>query len=150
VLTDSSVSLAGSAVARDPRQGVELVRVRGPLTVLTKVTGLYPGDTWSGRRVTYTRVQCGGGRLSVLLGSDPSLFRLVQVVVAREGGAVVGRGYVTPDGQASLRLRLHPTAAGRCVVRFDVARTAVPARVLPGSADNRVLGAHFLRFDFHR
>jgi hypothetical protein len=43
---------------------------------------------------------------------------------------------------------LLPRADGRCVVEFDVTRTAVPARIVRGSTDDRVLGAHFLRFDW--
>ena len=40
-----------------------------------------------------------------------------------------------------------PDARNVCHVRFDVAKTLVPARVIKGSTDERPLGAHFLRFD---
>jgi hypothetical protein len=148
VLTDGSVDLAGRVVARDPL-GVELYRVDGPIVVLAHVTGLYPNDTWSGRSVTYERVQCEAGRLSVLLISDPSLFTAEQVVVARERGIVVGRARIAPSGHKRLTVPLRPAEPGqRCVVRFDIARTAVPARVSRSSRDRRELGAHFLSFDY--
>jgi hypothetical protein len=36
-----------------------------------------------------------------------------------------------------------------CSVTFRVAKTLVPADVIPGSTDTRPLGVHFLRFDYH-
>ena len=143
VLADGSVDIGGRAVARDARIGLGLYRVRGPVVVLTHVDGLYPNDTWSGKQVTYTRVRCTGGRLTVLLGSDPALFDRAQVVTARSGPAVrVAR--VAPSAQTRLSIPLHP-AGGVCRVRFTVGRTAVP-----GPGDPRPLGAHFLRFDYRR
>lgn len=147
VLADGSVDVAGRPVGSDELIGLRLYRVNGPVALLTHVEGLYPNDTWSRRRVTYERVQCHGGRLSVLLGSDPSLFREAQVVVARDRGRVVGRARIAPTGQARLTVPLHP-AGGRCTVTFDVARTAVPSRRVPGNSDSRALGAHFLSFDY--
>jgi hypothetical protein len=142
VLADGSVDLAGTRVRADPRIGLALYRVDGPLVVLTDVRGLYANDTWSGKRVTYTRVRCTGGRLSVLLASDPTLFPGLQTVLARtEGATRVAR--VPPSGRRRLTVPLQPNAQGVCLVRFDVARTAVP-----GPADRRELGAHFLRFDY--
>lgn len=142
VLADGSVDLAGKRVDADPRIGLALYRVTGPLVVLTDVRGLYPNDTWSGKRVVYTRVRCAGGRLSVLLGGDPKLFPRPQTVVARSGG-VRWIARVPPSGQRRLTVPLVPDSRGVCRVRFDVARTAVP-----GPSDPRVLGAHFLRFDY--
>jgi hypothetical protein len=43
---------------------------------------------------------------------------------------------------------LRSDADGVCTVRFEVARTVVPARLIPGSTDRRALGAHFLSFDY--
>jgi hypothetical protein len=49
-----------------------------------------------------------------------------------------------------LRVPLHGVSH-RCVVRFTVRHTAVPAIVLgPSSTDTRVLGTHFTRFVFRR
>ena len=59
-LTDTSVRLAGDVVARDPRPGMVLRRVHGPLRLTYVVDGLYE-DAWSGPRVTYTRFRCRGG-----------------------------------------------------------------------------------------
>jgi len=131
---------AGTVVARDPGRGVTLYRIDGPLVVPTHVTGLYPNDTWSGHRVVYARTHCRGGKLSVALGSDPSLFRRAQVVTARENGHVVGRARIAPAEGAELVVPLQPVASV-CTVRFDVARTAVP-----GHGDTRALGAHFFSF----
>jgi hypothetical protein len=142
VLADGSVDLLGKVVATDPLIGVRLYRVNGPLVVPVRVLGLYPDDTWSGRRVTYERTHCAGGRLAVQLGSDASLFRQTQVVTAREGGRVVGHARIAPAATATLQVPLAPRG-GTCTVRFDVARTAVP-----GHGDLRALGAHFLAFDF--
>jgi hypothetical protein len=43
-----------------------------------------------------------------------------------------------------------PLAArdGRCRVVFTITPTAVPAEVVPGSADDRVLGTHFFAFEY--
>jgi Dolichyl-phosphate-mannose-protein mannosyltransferase len=148
VLADGSQDIEGRPIARDPRIGLQVYETNGPLVVPTKIVGLYPADTWSGRRVTYTRVDCAGGELSVLLGSDPNLFRGGQVVSARIGGKVVGRARIAPAGEARLRVPLRRGAGGKCVVDFTVARTKVPADVVRGSTDDRALGAHFLRFDY--
>ena len=133
---------AGTVVARDPGIGVTLFRVDGPLVLPTHVGGLYPNDTWSGRRVTYTRTHCTGGHVTVALGSDPALFTGPQVVTAREQGRVVGRARIDPAGTAQLVVPLRPVDSV-CTVRFDVARTAVP-----GHGDPRRLGAHFFSFDY--
>jgi hypothetical protein len=133
---------AGAVVARDPGIGVTLYRVDGPLIVPTHVSGLYPNDTWSGRRVTYTRTHCSGGQLSVLLGSDAGLFTRTQIVTASEGGRIVGRARIAPSDTAQLVVPLHPIRSV-CTVRFAVARTAVPGR-----GDRRRLGAHFLSFTY--
>jgi hypothetical protein len=108
------------------------------------VSGVYP-DTWSGKSVTYRRLDCDGGRLTVGLGSDPSLFRRAQVVTAYARGRVVGRATIPPPERVDLTVPLRPDAKGTCTVRFEVARTAVP-----GLADTRRLGAHFVSFAYQR
>jgi hypothetical protein len=150
VVADGSVDLAGRAVGQDPRIGIRLYRVGGPVIVLADVKGLYRGDTWSGPSVSYERVQCSGGRLTVLLQSDDKLFRAVQTVTARDAhtGRVLGSARVAPTAQRRLSVPLHPGVNGRCRVTFEVGRTAIPARVVPDSRDGRVLGAHFLSFDY--
>ena len=73
---------------------------RRPARLPVQVTGVYP-DTWSGRTVTYRRLDCRGGSLTVGLGSDPSLFTRAQVVTAFSGGRQVGRATIPPPGRAT-------------------------------------------------
>lgn len=151
-LTSDGTDLVGKVIGRDPRIGLNLVRVDGPVVVIkTDVHGLYqdPGDTWSGKTVTYARSLCTGGRLSVLLQSDASLYHSTQVVTAFVGGNVAGIAHVQPAALARLNVPLQPDANRVCAVRFEVAKTLIPADVIPGSTDSRRLGVHFLRFDFH-
>jgi hypothetical protein len=147
VLASGTTELAGTVIGRD-RAGVDLYRIEGPIVILTRVEGLYAGDTWSGRTVSYQRVECTGGRVSVTLQGDQQLLPTPQTVVATEAGAVVGRTSVPVNGQTTFTVPLHPAANGRCVVDFTVGRTVVPERVEPGSTDPRPLGAHFLAFEF--
>jgi dolichyl-phosphate-mannose-protein mannosyltransferase len=145
VLADGTADLKGSLVARDGDLGVSLFRVDGPIVLLSQVHGLYPNDTWSGREVTYRRYDCPGGRLSVLLGSDASLYKQPQTVVAYGDGRMLGEARITPTGRPRLTVPMHPDARGVCTVRFEVGRTKVP-----GGVDTRALGAHFLAFDYRR
>jgi hypothetical protein len=146
VLTDTSLPLAGVPIARDVRKGLVLLRVDGDLRTAYRVDGVYPGDTWTGAEFTYVRSACKPGVLSTGLRSDGRLFRSPQIVTAYEGGVAVGHIGVPPDRDATFKVRLQPRPDGRCVVRFRVARTLVPARVIPGSTDRRPLGVHVLGF----
>ena len=133
--------VVGKRIATDGDLGVSLYRVDGPLYVhVTHVRGIYAGDTWSGRQVTYTRSRCGGGSLTVQLESDPSLFTKTQVVTAYESGRPVGTARIAPTATSALTVPLRGVA-GTCTVVFDVAHTKVP-----GHGDPRRLGAHFLSF----
>jgi glycosyltransferase involved in cell wall biosynthesis len=140
VLTDTPVPLVGTPVARDVVRGMVLLRTGGPLR-LYRVTGLYPRDTWSGRRVVFTEPRCDGGSVTVGLASDPNLFHRPQTVTA--GSA---RVTFAPAEAARLTVPLHRRPDGTCRVVFRVSPTAVPAHVVPGSRDTRVLGAHFTSF----
>jgi hypothetical protein len=144
-LLDGSVTPDGDAVARDAL-GTTLWRLHGPLSSLTKITGLYPNDTWSGRWVTWRRLRCRGGELGVGLHSDPSLADgELTNVLATVGGKPAARIEVPPQGTVTLRVPLVPSD-GTCVVRFTVAPTRVPAEILPDSGDRRELGVHFDQF----
>jgi hypothetical protein len=145
----SYTDIAGTAVARDPGIGLELYRVNGPLVVLTRVTGLFP-DTWSGRHVTYRRLRCAGGQLSVRLGTDEHLFSSAQVVTATVRGKVVGSIQVQPTQQPIFGVALDPDAHGTCTVTFTMRQLRVPAHVQPGNTDTRRLGAHFFAIDYSR
>jgi hypothetical protein len=146
VLADSSFEPDGEAIARDRGWGITLWRVDRPLVAATRVDGLYPNDTWSGRTVTYVRRRCAAGTLTVALASDPSLFLEPQTIVARSNGEVVGRLRLPPDRNAVLRVPVEPAPGTTdCRVVFTVTPTEVPSRVST-SDDDRVLGAHFNRF----
>jgi hypothetical protein len=143
LLAEDAVSPDGVVLARDPGIGLTLWRVASPLVATaTRIEGLYPGDTWSGRTVTWTRERCRGGTLSVSLTSDPQLFDDDQIVTASVAGKVVGRARIAPMGAARLRVRPTPER-GTCRVVFRVAQTKVP-----GGGDDRELGAHFNTFDY--
>ena len=144
-LLDGSVTPDGEALARD-ELGITLWRLDGPLASLTKVGGLYAGDTWSGSWASWRRLRCSGGELRVRLHSDPTLFagRLTRVL-ASVGGRPVARIVVPPDGSVTLPVPLTP-ANGMCTVRFSIEPTLVPADVLPDSTDTRALGVHFDEF----
>jgi hypothetical protein len=145
VLTDGSTDVIGHPprpVAEDPGIGLRLYRVGGPVVLPVHVTGVYP-DTWSRKTVTYRRLDCPGGSLTVGLGSDPSLFRRAQEVTAFVGGREVARASIPPPGRVDLRVPLRADKKGVCTVRFEVARTAVP-----GPSDERRLGAHFVSFAY--
>jgi hypothetical protein len=137
-LVDDSVPLAGRRVARDETKGLSVVQVEGTLRTTSAVDGLYD-DGWSGPTATYTRFRCRGGTLTVLLESDPKLFRRTQAVAASSGGAIT-RGTIPQLGQRRLVVPLRPRS-GRCEVRFTIRPTAVP-----GAGDPRRLGTHFRGF----
>jgi dolichyl-phosphate-mannose-protein mannosyltransferase len=144
----SYTDITGTRLARDPGIGLALYRVDGPIVILTRVRGLYANDTWSGRRVTYRRLRCTGGQLSVRLGTDAHLFSGDQVVTATEQGHVVGSIQIGPTDQPTLGIALDPDAQGVCTVVFTAQTLRIPARLQPGSTDTRKLGAHFLSFDY--
>jgi Dolichyl-phosphate-mannose-protein mannosyltransferase len=147
LLADGSITPDGDVVARDDLLGTTLWRVGGPVVSTTTITGLYENDTWSRERVTWERRRCRGGELVVSLSSDPSLFRTPQTVVAETARAPSVSVRLDPNEQTKLRVPL-PDRAETCVVRFRVTPTAVPAEVLGGSTDRRILGAHFTAFDY--
>ena len=133
---------AGEVIARDERKGMALRRTDGPLRLAYRVSGIYPGDTWSGRHATYTRLRCRGGSVTAEVASDPLLFSGPQTVRA------AGRSVTfDPSNAGSLTVPLRPRN-GVCSVVYTVTPTAVPARVLKGSSDSRELGVHFLAFRY--
>lgn len=141
-VVDGSIAPAGKVLARDEGWGLALWELEGgELLSTTSVEGLYPNDTWSGPEVTWRRLRCEGGTLTVTLASDPSLFDDEQVVTALSGAETVRRVRFGPTEQVTLVVPLAPQD-GACRVRFRVARTAVPPD------DPRRLGAHFNGFDY--
>jgi hypothetical protein len=114
-----------------------LRRTDGLVRIGYRVRGLYPNDTWSGRRVTYTRLRCAGGAVTAQLRRDPNLVSRPQTVRADGRSVTFGS-----NDEATLAVPLHPRH-GVCVATFTVSPTAVP-----GPADPRVLGVHFLEFRY--
>ena len=149
VLTDATGEFGGTVVGEDGVKRLVLYRVDGPLRQLAFVEGLYPQDTWSGKRVTYTRHQCTGGRLEVEVQSDSALFDEPQSLVVRTRGKVIGRALVDPVlTKQVLRVPLE-SKGGKCVVQFEVEQTAIPSVVTKGeNPDPRELGLHFNRFEY--
>jgi hypothetical protein len=139
--TDGSVALDGEPVGRDEQLGLTLYRVGGPLISTTSVTGVY-NDQWSGPEVTYRRVRCRGGTLTVTLDSDPGLFSRSQTVTALSAPGVAVRKDVRPTESLRLVVPLR-RRNGVCRVRFTIGPTAVP-----GAGDDRELGVHFRAFDY--
>jgi glycosyltransferase involved in cell wall biosynthesis len=137
VLSEESVPLAGAVVARDKLRGMALRRTDGLVRIGYRVQGLYPNDTWSGKRVTYTRLRCAGGTVTAQMSRDPNLITRSQTVRA-DGRSVT----FSSNDDASLTVPLHPRN-GVCRAVFTVTPTAVP-----GPADPRVLGVHFLAFRY--
>ena len=118
VLTDATGEFGGTVVGEDGVKRLVLYRVDGPLRQLAFVDGLYPQDTWSGKRVTYTRHECTGGKLGVELQSDAALFPEPNTVTARVGGRVVARANVFSNLTKTMRVPLEPDG-DKCIVRFD-------------------------------
>ena len=131
VLTDATGEFGGTVVGEDGVKRLVLYRVDGPLRQLAFVDGLYPQDTWSGKRVTYTRHECTGGKLEVELQSDAALFPEPNTVTARVGGRVVARANVFSNLTKTMRVPLEPDG-DKCIVRFTVENTAVPSVVTGG------------------
>jgi hypothetical protein len=145
-LTDTSLALNGTVIARDPTRGMFLYRVNGPLQQIARVSGVY-GDAWSGPDVRYTRLDCRGGTLTAELQGDPNLFIQPNVVTASTPVGVT-RAVVPVTGTATIRVPLSPRS-GHCVVHFRVRNTAVPAVVVgPPNTDTRKLGVHFNHFAY--
>ena len=141
-LTDTGVRLAGTPVARDEPKGIVLLRTKGLVRIGDRIEGLYPKDTWSARRVVYTRFRCTGGRVTASVSSDPKIFHRPQTIRAN------GRSLTfDPKDVVDFTVPLRPQG-GICRAVFKVSPTAIPAVVLRGSSDGRVLGAHFLAFTY--
>jgi Dolichyl-phosphate-mannose-protein mannosyltransferase len=154
VLTDGSIQPDGVRIARDAPLGLTVWRLNGPLFQTTTVTGLYPGDSWSGPRVTWTRKRCRGGMLTVTLSSDPQLFVRPSSVTATTdfgSGSIAGSRAETVrvplTGFTTVSVPVFPSQ-GTCVVQFAVDPTLVPNAVTHGkNPDPRRLGAHFNSFE---
>ena len=133
VLSDGTFDVDGVKLAANSRTGINLWQVRGSIRPLTRVEGLYPRGTWSGRSVDYRRLGCDGGSVRVKLLGDANLFDRLQLVRA---GSV--SRLVVPGIPATLTAPLTD-----CRAEFTVMPTKVP-----GNGDHRRLGVHFLSFEY--
>ena len=96
--------------------------------------------------MTYRRVRCRGGILTVTLESDPSLFVAPQLVEAESTGrgrAERAFARVQPHLAKKLSILLVPED-DVCTARFTIEPTKTP----PG--DGRELGIHFRAFEYER
>jgi hypothetical protein len=146
LLAPTSLDVKGKLIGLDgspsDNLGYGLYRVDGPVVLRSHVSGLY-ADSWSGRAVVYRRLDCTGGKLAVVLQSDPNLYKRAQVVTASEGGRVVGRISVAPTAMPTLTVPLR-SAGGVCVVDFRMKYLRKPLLVEADNTDSRLLGARFL------
>jgi len=138
-LSDRTASLAGEVAGT--AGPLALYRVPGKVGVKTLIEGLYPGETWSGPAVRYTRFHCTGGHLSVQLGSNPALFISPKTVTASVLGRVVARVSVPPARSVTLVAPLRPRA-GACRVAFAV--RPAPLLTIPAGTPPRPIGASFV------
>ncbi len=147
VLTDGSVSPDGIPVATDAVKGLTVYKVPGRIVSTTSVEGLQ-ADGWSGPTLTYRRVKCRGGTLTVSIRSDPSLFERPQTVRAFVDGEQVASAFVRPTVARTLEIPLS-AKDGVCEVEFRIEPTAIPAEVTNGAnPDPRELGMRFDAFDY--
>ena len=124
-----------------------LWRLDGPLASLTRVTGLYPDDTWSGPERHVAAAPLHRRRAEVRMHSRPDALRRppdARAGTRRRATRRPDRGSAGRIGDAARAA--HARADGTCTVRFSITPTAVPADVMPGSTDDRVLGVHFDAF----
>ena len=147
LLTDDSLPIAGTPMARDRRRGMVVYRLRQPAGVTGTTEGVYP-DLWSEPTFTYTGFRCGDETLRVRLASDPNLFfGKVQTVTASSGGRVLARRRVSQDVDETVMNVPLSGDGGRCTVSFRVTPSAVPAEVRSQSEDTRRLGIRVLGLD---
>jgi glycosyltransferase involved in cell wall biosynthesis len=148
VLADTRTPVLGSRVAGDPHHLLALYRVRRPVRLAQRITGWYD-DGWTRPEVTWTREQCGGGRLRLDVRSDPGLFKGTVQHVTIGGTTPAQTVNVHPNDEPHvLTLPLRPRG-GACTVDLRIS----PARI-PGNYpqlhinDNRLLGVHVDYFKY--
>ena len=145
VLTSTSVELVGTKIASDPLKQLVLYRVTEPARTTTRIEGLYPGADrpWSTAHVTWTRLRCAGGALSVEVSSDAQLFLGIDQRLEIAGTTPSQTRSLAPTNSYRLLLPLTPRG-GLCRVDFSVSPVRRP-KDYPRlkNADPRLLGLHF-------
>jgi glycosyltransferase involved in cell wall biosynthesis len=151
VLTRSGVELVGRVVARDRDKNLVLYRVSPPARTTTTITGLYQekSNPWSNAHPVWTRYQCRGGSLRVVLASDSQLFRgVVQTV--RVTGTTPAQTFRVNPGQSSVT-KVFPLTPrnGVCRVAFSISPARRPSEWTSRN-DSRLLGLHFDSIEYRR
>jgi hypothetical protein len=135
-------------VARDTAKELKLYRVASPARVTTLVTGLYPTTAgvspWSNQNPAWTRLQCAGGTLTVVVSSDTQLFKKPpRQTIAVTGTTPARTIRISPStDHRPLVFPLTPQH-GVCRVAFDISPARRPSQFVKGSQDTRLLGLHF-------
>jgi hypothetical protein len=124
-----------------------LYRVAQPARITTLVTGLYPTTAgvspWSNATPAWTRLQCAGGTLTVVVSSDNQLFRDAPQTIAVTGTTPARTIAISPStDHRPLVFPLTPQH-GVCRVAFRISPARKPSQYVKGSTDTRVLGLHF-------
>ncbi len=136
-LSDETAVPAGMKVAS--AGPFTLYRLPGALRLRTFITGLHPGQAWSGPHVTYARYGCVRGSLAVTLASDPTLFISPKTVTARSGERVASVS-VPPSRPVTTRFPLVPRDG---VCRIDFTVTPAPLLTMPAGTPARPFGLQF-------
>ncbi|HVM56554.1 MAG TPA: glycosyltransferase family 4 protein [Gaiellaceae bacterium] len=147
VLASDTVDLVGKVVARDPAKQLVLYKVTAPARITTVVSGLYPTSAgvspWSNASPSWTRLQCAGGTLTVVVSSDNQLFRDTPQTVTVSGTTPARTIRLSPStDHRALSFPLTPQH-GNCHVAFSISPARRPAQYVKGSTDERLLGLHF-------
>jgi glycosyltransferase involved in cell wall biosynthesis len=147
VLASDNVDLVGKVVARDPAKQLALYRVAEPARITTLVTGLYPTTAgvspWSNANPAWTRLQCDGGTLTVVVSSDNQLFKGAPQTMLVTGTTPSRTILLSPStDHRPLSFPLTPQH-GVCRVVFRISPARRPSQFVKGSADTRLLGLHF-------
>jgi len=146
MLTSTGVGLVGRIVASDPAKKLVLYRVSDPVRIATRITGLYTerDNPWSNGHPTWTRLDCTGGTLVVVVSSDSTLFAGTTQTLSIHGTTAPETLRLSPvTSQRRITLPLTPHA-GICRVSFTISPTRRPIDVpAEHSNDPRRLGLHF-------
>ena len=132
VLTDPTLQIVGTVVARDPDRGMAVYRVHGLLRTSTSIRGWY-ADGWTGSSVDWTRRDCTAGELRIPVHSNPQVFAGVTQRIAVSGDTLPFIVRLPSTASQTIVVHLQPRDA---VCRIHIAIS--PTGRAPG--DTRALG----------
>ena len=146
VVADAFTAVQGEVMARDVEYGMVLYRTEGQVRVLGTVEGVY-GDGWSGADITYTRLACDGGTISLEASENASIHPTPVTVTPYVGDTALPATQVSADvGSVQVPAQVTPVD-GVCQVRFHVDPVITPAEAI-GTSDTRPLGVIVRGFSF--